>query len=307
MACTTLAEALEHPTLHQLVKHTSFVEVVAEIAVVIEKGMEGFAPARKLSPGHIMDWAQKLARNWSHESLADLVVFLQNPGKYDRGEFYASVDVERITKWWEAFLLEKADARAARHAGLVNAPDPWDQMADELNAMLRSRGAGQPGIEEADRERFLRAEMAELDRRRFATADGWKKLRTSLAMERAPVINKSADHDRIRREVPAMTADQLREAWKKHPDGWSRRIILQEANHRGLVEQWLRNKMAAEDPGKAEAADLISHGPVVPLPPDPSPSKRWKKPPPQCDYRRADCSNEGKTIGGVWVCSNHQR
>lgn len=269
MACTTLAEALEHPTLHQLVKHTSFVEVVAEIAVVIEKGMEGFAPARKLSPGHIMDWAQKLARNWSHESLADLVVFLQNPGKYDRGEFYASVDVERITKWWEAFLLEKADARAARHAGLVQQRDPWEVLADELTAMIRARGDREPRAEEAERERVLREEMAELDRKRFATADGWRKLRMSLKADRAPVINKSAEHDRIRREVPVMTADQLREAWKKHPDPWTRRILLQEANHRGLVEQWLRTKVQADEPGKVEAEAIVKAGLVAPLPKKP--------------------------------------
>lgn len=266
LACTSLVEALDQPTITQLIKHTSLVEVVAEIVVVIEKGMEGFAPARKLSPGHIVDWAQKLARNWSHESLADLALFLQNPGKYDRGEFYATVDVERITKWWETFLLEKADARASRHAGLVHQPDPWEVLADELTAMLRARGDREPGPQEAERERVLREEMADLDRKRFVTADGWRKLRMSLKADRAPVINKSAEHDRLRREVPVMTADQLREAWKKHRDPWTRRILLQEANHRGLVEKWIQRKVQADEPGKAEAAALVAAGPVVPLP-----------------------------------------
>lgn len=277
LACTNLVEALEQPTIHQLIKHTSLVEVVAEIVVVIEKGMEGFAPARKLSPGHIVDWAQKLARNWSHESLADLALFLQNPGKYDRGEFYATVDVERITKWWERFLLEKADARASRHAGLVHQPDPWDVLAEELTAMLRARGERDPGPQEAERERVLREQMAELDKRRFETAARWRKLRMALKADRKPVDNKSAEYERLRREVPMMTAADLRAAWKKHPDAWSRRVILQEANRRGLVEAYLRERFPTEEPGKAEAAAITAEGLAAPLPPEPAPEDRWRK------------------------------
>lgn len=266
LACTTLAEALKEPTFCQLIKHTSMVDVVAEIVVVIEKGMEGFAPGRKLSPAHIVDWAQKLARNWQHESLADLALFLQNPSKYDGGEFYATVDVPRISKWWEAFLLEKADALEQVHAAKKAEPDPWDALAEELQALLATRGDREATTEEAEREGELRARMDDLDQRRFATADGWRKLRMALKADRAPVLNRSVADDRLRRALPTMTAEQLRDAWKKHPDAWSRRLILEQAQHRGLVEKYLERKLREEEPGKAEAARIIADGLTVPLP-----------------------------------------
>lgn len=271
MACATIKEALEQPTLDQLVNHAGHFAVVAEVAVVIEKGMEAFSMQRRLSPDHVMLWAKILVDDWKHDTLADLVLFLKGAGtgKYDGGEFFASMDVARIAKWWSKYLEEKADARASQHAGLVHQPDPWDLLAEELTALLRARGDRQPGPDEAERERVLREDMAELDRKRLATADGWRKLRMSIKADRAPLINKSAEHDRIRREVPVMTADQLREAWKKHPDPWTRRILLQEANQRGLVEQWLRSKVQAEEPGKAEAESLVKAGLVAPLPKKP--------------------------------------
>lgn len=272
MACATIKEALEQPTLNQLVKHAGHFAVVAEVAVVIEKGMEAFAMQRRLSPDHVMMWAKILVEDWKHDTLADLAVFLKRAGtgRYDGGEFFASMDVARIGKWWSRYLEEKADARAEIHTAVARPPDPWDVLAEELTVMLRDRGDRQPGPQEAERERVLREEMAELDRRRFATADAWRKLRMSLKMDRAPVISKSGEHDRIRREVPLMTVEQLREAWKKYPDPWTRRILLEEANHRGLVEQWLLTKVKAEEPGKAEAQALTAAGPVAPIPQPPS-------------------------------------
>ena len=125
MACATIKEALEQPTLNQLVKHAGHIAVVAEVVVVIEKGMEAFSMQRRLSLDHVMLWAKILVDDWKHETLADLVLFLKGAGtgKYDCGEFYASMDVARIGRWWEKYLKEKADARASQHAGLVHQKD----------------------------------------------------------------------------------------------------------------------------------------------------------------------------------------
>ena len=270
LACATIKEALEQPTLNQLVNHAGHFAVVAEVAVVIEKGMDAFAMQRRLSPDHVMLWAKILVEDWKHDTLADLVLFLKGAGtgKYDGGEYYASMDVARIGRWWAKYLEEKADARAILHMGLVHQPDPWEALADELSALLRTRGDRKAEAEEAERERVLRAQMAELDKRRLETADRWRKLRMALKSDRKPIDNKSAEHDRLRREVPIMTADDLRAAWKKYTDAWSRRVILQEANHRGLVEAYLRDRFPIEEPGKAEADVIKSAGLAVPLPPN---------------------------------------
>lgn len=269
VACRTMADAMAEPTLAQLTRHANHVQVVTALVALIENGMRGFDPKRRLSTDHVLEWAKRLAEDWSNESMADLALFLRHPSKYDGGEFYSAVDVERITRWWTAYLAQKASALEGMHAGIKRWIDPWNEIADKLTAMLRARGDRQPTEEEDNEEAELRLQLADLEAKRMATADGWRRLRLALAADRRPVDNLSAEHDRIRREVPMMTVEQLRAAWKKHPDAWSRRIILHEANHRGLMDEYMRTKLAeTDDDAKAEARAITEAGLTTPLPPN---------------------------------------
>ena len=106
MACRTIEKALAAPTLRQLAVHNSEDEVVAEAVVIMDRAMELFAAGRRPPAAHVTEFVWQLMTDFPHESLADINVFAKGcaMSKYDEGEFYASVDVARLSKWWTKFM-----------------------------------------------------------------------------------------------------------------------------------------------------------------------------------------------------------
>ncbi len=218
LACRTIPEALDAPTLRQLVRHCGDDQTVINMAaVIVNRGMEAFG-ARRMNADQVSLFAEKIAEKYPHESLADLNVFMRNAscGDYDGGEYYASIDVARLMKWWGRYLEKKADAR-------------------EVQAK-QSESEQHTGI------------IQGLAKAGFSTADYLK-----VRAQAGPAENRSKRDDHLRRTVPVMQDDQLREAYKANKDAWARRIILNEAARRGLLGAEIKEKHAEEEQKDKEA------------------------------------------------------
>ena len=247
MICQTADDAVKQPTLAQLARHTDKVQLFTQIVVMVEKTMDdSFAPARRLSSTSIASWARKLLDRWQHETLADVRVFLQGVavGEFDGGEYYSNVDEARWGKWWSKYLEGKADAlERVQHLTKKSVMD-----------------------EETPEEAKAREEREAT----YVPAEKWRELARSLRMERPrQVDNRSKRDDELRRKLPLMTVDQLRDAYRENQDAWSRRLILCEAQERGLLDASL-NKAAGEVDAKAEADRIVASGLTAPLPELPS-------------------------------------
>lgn len=202
-------------------------EVLIEVAGIITEGMQAFAPNRRMTPAMIALWAETLVDDHRHESLADIALFMRRAGtgEFDSGEFYASVDVARISKWWTDYLEKKAEAR--ENLGLSHASDLGGITNDDLITGLAKAG--------------------------FDTT------KARLELGRSGIDNRSKRDDRLRADVPLMTADQLRAAYVVNKDAWARRMILVEADKRGLVSRALKRAEGVDGDAQAqEEADRFA-------------------------------------------------
>ena len=130
--------------------------------------------------------------------------------KYENGEFYNSVDVPRLNKWWKRYLEEKA---AEREVIGERAEHEQEQMAKGMIANI-------PGLKQAVREFTI-------DARLKASEDG--------AIAR---MRKLEEH------IPMMSDDELRDAYKLYTTAQERSLILREADKRGLVDKALAKASA---------------------------------------------------------------
>lgn len=207
---------MEQPTMRMIARHFGSRDVVvAQVAVVVTQAMELFAPNRRLSPAMVSMWSEDLLADYPHESIADVNVFLLNAarGKYDEGEFFASVDIPRLNKWWTKYLDEKAIQReidANRH--------------DDLQGQNAAAIIGAiPGLSQAVAE-FSAGQREAVERMREHTV-----------------------FTTLERQLPGMTTDELRTAWKLYPGAKMRSIIQAEACRRGLMGEELRQAQIQQD------------------------------------------------------------
>lgn len=212
IACRTMADAIAAPTMAMVVREHGAGAVGVAMSAIMQAGMEYFAPGRRMSAGQMMLFAEDLLDRYKHESLADVALFMRNCAlsKYDDGEFYNSVDVPRLNKWWKRYLEEKA---AEREVIGERAEHEQEQMAKGMIANI-------PGLKQAVREFTI-------DARLKASEDG--------AIAR---MRKLEEH------IPMMSDDELRDAYKLYTTAQERSLILREADKRGLVDKALAKASA---------------------------------------------------------------
>ena len=195
------------PTLAQLMRAHSQQAVINEAAYIVERGMELFDAKRRMTGEHVALFAEQIADDFPHESLADLNVFMRGAAmsKYDGGEYYSSVDLPRLTSWWRKYLAEKADTieEAATREGHLE-----EQRSRDMVANI-------PGLGVA-----VRAFTMEARERR-------------IAEEKAVRMN------RLKEQLPKMVDQELRDLWPVYPSADERSLIIAEAERRGLVQRAL--------------------------------------------------------------------
>lgn len=203
MACRTMADAIAAPTMAMVVREHGAGAVGVAMSAIMQAGMEYFAHGRRMSAGQMMLFAEDLLDRYKHESLADVALFMRNCAlsKYDDGEFYNSVDVPRLNKWWKRYLEEKAAERE-----LIG--ERWEH---EQEQMAKGMIANIPGLKQAVREFTI-------DARLKAAEEG--------AIERMR---------RLEEQLPKMSVDELRDAYRLHTGAKERSAIIRDAQRRGLL------------------------------------------------------------------------
>lgn len=200
--CTTVTQALDAPVLSQLVIIHGAEPTITTVAALVEYGMQQFDPKRRMNPTAISFFAQKVVDRYPQESLADLYVFLCGcaDGKFDGGEYYASIDVPRMMKWWTAYLEEKAvemelvgqRQEDMAHREAVDCLAAVPQLGPAIAAVVQEHNG-------APRQRSLSWRLAKL-----------------------------------KKGLPAMHIEQMRKAWDGASSSEERQAILDEARRRNL-------------------------------------------------------------------------
>lgn len=203
MACRTMAEAIAAPTMQMAVLAHGAGPTGVAVSAIMHAAMEYFAPGRRMSAGQIMLFAEDMLDRYRHESLADVALFMRNCAlsKYDEGEFYNSVDIPRLSKWWTRYLAEKAAEREV-------IGERWEH---EQEQVARGMVANIPGLRQAVREFTI-------DARLKAAEEG--------AIERMR---------RLEEQLPKMSDDELRDAYRLYTGAQERSAIIRDAQRRGLL------------------------------------------------------------------------
>jgi len=212
LACRTIEAALDQPTMHNLATHFGGMQpVIIQAAAIIEKGMEYFG-ARRMTIAQVSIFAEEIATQFRHETLADLNVFLRKSAMstYDGGEFYSTVDIPRLSKWWTLYLGDKADERERVErqraktltAGTLTAISS-NKMIEGLNQIITNRNADQN--------------------------------------ERSTIARR----EKLLGHIPQMSDDELREAWRLYPN--ERSYIQAAAARRGLLGDELKAAQLQHD------------------------------------------------------------
>lgn len=206
IACRTIAEVFAHATISQLcsLSPTGRAEVGVAAMAIIEKGMAYFATNRRLSSEHVALFSEEVVDQFMHESLADLNVFMRKAamGGYGDGETFGALDLPRLGSWWREYLGEKADERER-----IERQRTKQLAADTIKGL-----ASIPGI------------LPMLQK----IGDDRKEER-----EQTSLMNRIL---RLQHTVPEMTDEQLRDAYVFYRTADERKIIMIEADKRGLVK-----------------------------------------------------------------------
>lgn len=242
LACRSASEALLAPTMRQLAAHFPGGEdqVVTEVAVIVEQGMEAFGANRRMSVPQVAMFSREIAHMYPHESLADINAFMNGAAmsKYDDGEFYGNVDIPRLAKWWRAYLEEKSEARERT-----------------------SREAASAARREAE---FV-----------IGSIPGLAEAVSKAALDNKERLHQDARRRRMARlggQFKIMTDQDLRDAYVKYKDADTRSVILQEAASRGLLSAAMNEAIRrGEEEARAEAQHLTDHPEELPeIPETPS-------------------------------------
>lgn len=212
----TIEEAIAAPTFAHAVKSIGRPQMAIVVGKAITRGMGYFAEHQRLSTEAVVLWADLLLDEYPHESLADLSVFLRGAalgryGQKDRdgtitrkGETFGALSIVKLNTWFAQYLGEKSEAR----------------------------------------EREARAEKG-----RYAEA--CRELHPSVAAAIKPVVAKvcaeqhakrdaamlEARMKNLTRQLPVMTAQDLRDHYKLVATDAERDAIMDEARRRGLLRQ----------------------------------------------------------------------
>lgn len=221
MACRTVKDALgpHISTLGALTASHGVERVIAEAYGIVERGMRLVGDKRRMSTEMAAHFADMVVTEYPQESLADLQVFIRGciDGRWEDGEYYASIDIPRVKGWFAKYLDRKAEAMEERAT----------RTEHELEQGFR-------GILLID-----------------GVAKAMKEIGAQRQTEREQ-NDKAARLHHLRTHLPAMKDDELRDVWKLYPAADERSLIMQEADTRGLVAKALEKITNTRTDGKEQ-------------------------------------------------------
>ena len=197
----------DRTTMHALAKAHGQAQVLAEAAVIIAQGMEFFAVGRSLNGSQINLLVEMILEDYPHETLSDIALFMRRAvkGDFEEGKTFGALDVPTMIRWWRLHLDEKAQAM---ERGLV---------AEDLAAEEMGRGIlSIAGVREA------------------------VEAMSAKAKEEARSDDAIARMEKLRKHLPSMSLDELRDAWKLYPLPTERALIQAQAARMGHLGEELK-------------------------------------------------------------------
>lgn len=238
VACRTADQALAAPTMHQLIKAFDYKQVFGSACAIVTGSMLHFAANRRLEPGQVSTFAEQVLEDFTHESLADLSVFMRRAamGNYDEGETYGALDIPRMGKWWRLYLTEKSEARERAEREAANVAQ---REAEFVIGNI-------PGLSDAVAQSVL-----DNEERKYEDARRRRMARLAL-------------------QFKFMTDEDLRASYVKYKDADTRSVILEQAKERGLLSASMNEAVRrGEEEARAEAQHLTDHPEELPAIPEP--------------------------------------
>lgn len=207
LSCRRIEDAIQAPTMSMVKNAVGYGQTLVTVSKAVTAGMAYFAPNRRMSDGAIGMFAEELIEQYPHESVADVALFMQNAakGRYGRkgeeGETFGQLDMQRLFIWFGQYLEEKA-AMLERGEHLLQ---------QQAEAHAKAIVTAHPGLKETVAEFVISAKEA-----------------SDLAAKRTRLA-------KLERQLPDMTDDAMREAWKLYRTAEERSLIQAEAARRGLL------------------------------------------------------------------------
>lgn len=236
IACRSIETAVSAPTMLQLAKHSGpngMLQVTGAVGFIVNRAMEAFSPQRRMSVDGVALFAEHIVEQFPHESLEDIALFMRGAaaGKYGRkgeeGETYGQLDMQRLIRWFTDYLEEKA--------------------------LVRERG-----------EHLLQQEQEQHAAAVIGSIPGLKQAVSEFvidARERSELVRIGNRIRALQKQLPGMSDDAMREAWKVYPEAACRSLIQAEAARRGLLGEDMQNAQAEID-ASAPTEDT-SHTPAA--------------------------------------------
>ena len=205
MSCDTIKQALELPTLAQAVKRIGDDELLIMLSGAIEQTMQTyFSDEQRMTGAMCSAFADNLLSDYRYESIGDARVFLKRASMGRYGE------IDPQTKE----IINKGKTYGRITTALLGAW--WEQYLGEK-------------AEEAEKERLK----------------SHKRHDAVIHESLAPALRKATEDEVERNEAQEvrklvkyghlLTAEQLREKWKKVKSAHARSLIIRLANEKGLV------------------------------------------------------------------------
>lgn len=213
--CRSVAQAIADPcTLRVIEKANGTAAVVTHTSAVITRAMGYFAAGKALNPLQVTLLAETLLEEYPHETMSDVVVFLRRAamGGFDDGKTYGALDVPTAMRWWRRYLAEKAEA-------LESTAKADDAAADQVGRSILSL----PRVQEAVEAMSMKAR---------------EERRKSDAIARM---------ERLKVQLPKMTKEELRMAWKLYPGAAERALIQAQAARSGYFTDEIKAAQEALD------------------------------------------------------------
>lgn len=215
IACRSYEVAIAAPTMHQLAKAygpAGVLQVTGAVGFIVNRAMEAFSPQRRMSVDGVALFAERIVEDFPHESLEDIALFMRGAvagrygGKGQEGETYGALDLQRLVRWFTEYLEEKA---MHRERGEHLLQQQQDKHAAEVIGSI-------PGLKKAVNEFVIDVK------------------------DRSDMVRRKNRIDALNRQLPTMTDDAMREAWKIYPETECKALIQAEAMRRGLMGEEYR-------------------------------------------------------------------
>jgi hypothetical protein len=220
LAVRTIDAAIKAPTLAMAIKEIGEQDTYIVLTAAVFKGVLYFTPEVQPDPDQVTLFADYIYDQHKLEGLADLSVFFRKAAMGDfgetdekgktrnKGKTFGRLDAKKLKEWWMQYLDQKI-ARMEDQAKYYGNDKMRDLFGNEVLAPIMKEAVQQQRSERAQNDMARRLDF-------------------------------------LRKHVPNMSVEELRESWKIYRSADERKIIFNEAVNVRKLEMKKSDERSAE-------------------------------------------------------------